>query len=144
MSEEIAKERSKEDLLKVLHSISYWAYLTDLTSEMCYEVVQYTSDGISYSWIAYNEWPFFKVRRTDNQKWVLIRSKLCEKSLSMDDIKGTDLERIIAFADIDIEKINYSELFEKLINLPEKINGAIYCFLDTTLFLHLQKRKLKK
>ena len=140
------KDRDKEDLLKVLHSISYWAHLTDLTAEMCYEVMEYTAEGTSYSWIAYNEWNFFKLRQIDCEKLISIQSKLHNNDLSLSDIKGTDLERLVDYIanEYGSNAGNYQVLLAELSELPETINSPLYCYYDTVCHFALSEEEIKK
>lgn len=146
MSEEMLKERSREELLKTLHSISYWAFLTDLLSEMCYEVREYTSEGTNYSWIAYDEWNFFKLRQIDCEKYKSIRNKLCDNDLCLSDIEGTDLERLVDYIDNEDGRNadNLPVLLGGLSKLPEEINGPLYCYYDTICHFAISEEEIKR
>lgn len=147
MSEfESNEERNTEELLKVLHSISYWAHLTNLTSEMCYEVMEYTAEGTNYSWIAYNEWNFFKLRPINQEKWLSIKSKLSDNALCSTDIEGTDLERVVDYIEDEYNSnVNkFPTLLAELSSLPEVINGPIYCFCDTMCHFALSEEEIKR
>lgn len=136
----------RKELLAKLHSISYWAHLTNLTSEMCYEVVEYTAVGTTYSWIAYNEWNYFKLRQIDFEKWIYIKSKLTDNNLSLCDIEGTDLERLVDYINNEDgnNADNYPVLLAELSQLPERIEGPLYCYYDTICHFALSEEEIKK
>lgn len=146
MLEETAKERSREELLKTLHSISYWAFITDLVTEMCYEVTEYTSKGTSYSWIAYNEWNFFKLENIGGGDWAAIRNKLANKELDFEDIAETDIEKLVSYIEDEGGRNanDLSVLLGNLLGLPEIIDGPIYCYYDTTCHFALSEAEVRE
>lgn len=138
-------ERTTEDLLRVLHSITYWAHLTNLTAEMCYEVMEYTAEGTNYSWIAYDEWNFFKLRQIDCDNWSSIKNKLRDNVLDASDIEGTDLERLVDYIKNQDGRNahNLPVLLAELAELPERISGPLYCYYDTVCHFALSEEEVK-
>ena len=138
-------ERNTEDLLNILHSITYWAYLTNLTAEMCYEVMEYTAEGTNYSWIAYDEWNFFKLQQIECDKWISIKGKLRDNDLNICDIEGTDLERLVDYIDNEYgsNTDDLSVLLAKLTEMPERLEGPLYCYYDTVCHFALSEEEIK-
>lgn len=138
-------ERTTEDLLNVLHSITYWAYLTNLAAEMCYEVMEYNAEGTNYSWIAYDEWNFFKLQQIECDKWISIKGKLRDNDLNISDIEGTDLERLVDYIDNEYgsNTDNLSLLLAKLSELPDMLDGPLYCYYDTVCHFALSEEEIK-
>jgi len=63
------------------------------------------------------------VESVPSDKWLLIREKIANGSISYSDIRGTSLEHIFEFEDTFVE-----EDYKKLLELPEQMGNFIYCY----------------
>ena len=70
------KNQRRDQLLSQLHKITFCAFLTALTSEMCLEVEVMTSKGTCYSWIGYDDWRIYEVSKNESAKLMGISEKL--------------------------------------------------------------------
>lgn len=119
---------TREELLEKLHSITFHAILTALTSEECLEVITFTSEGTCYSWIGYDDWNIYELRGIDSDRWSQIRSKILQGNLDKCDIDETDFIKLIGN---DKSDINYNVFFAGIKNLPVKLPEKIYCINDS-------------
>ena len=117
------------NLLKKLHSISFYMFLTALTSEYCLEVEVITSQGTSYSWESLDDFEFdvYRINGIEAERFSLIKQKITNGSVCLDDLNGTTLSNIVRHVD-------ESEMPSKLIgllSLPDKLSGDFYCIEDS-------------
>ena len=115
---------NRDELLDKLHGITFCASLTALTSEECLEVEILTGDGVSYSWIGYDEWFVYELKKIEKNKWNFILGKLLSRTLSREDLQGTDLYRLLESQD---ESVDLIEFFKTLKNFPEEVSEDFYC-----------------
>lgn len=91
----------RSELLNKLHGISFCAFLTVLTSEMCLEVVVMTSKGTCYSWVGYGDWRVYRISKAESAKLEAVGKKISAGHLKHDDLDGTCLKGLASDADED-------------------------------------------
>lgn len=122
-------DENREQLLNQLHKITFAAFLTDLISEYCYELIVYTAKGTDYSWISYDEWTAFEVQPIEEAKWDEIRKKIQNAELKKEDLEHTQLVQIINNT-VGDKTVNWSERLTGLLQLPSILQNAFYCYYD--------------
>ena len=82
----------REGMLKRLQNVDFGVELVALTSEDALERTFINSKGFAYDWVSFDEpWPAIKITDLTNEQLNSIKDKLRNKSLSKDDLKGTQL-----------------------------------------------------
>lgn len=121
------KNQRRDQLLSQLHKITFCAFLTALTSEMCLEVEVMTSKGTCYSWIGYDDWRIYEASKNESAKLIGISEKLHDGCLSFDDIAETCLCGLAKDGgnDVDLTQL-FSDFLAKHIIPGEEF----YCFFD--------------
>ena len=116
-------------LLEKLHNITFCASITALTSEECLEVEIITGDGVSYSWIGYDDWFIYELNGMDEDKWNMMLLKLLDGTLAKDDFEGTDFARLYEKQE-ENNAYDCCAFFEALKTFPNKLPKKIYCTYD--------------
>ena len=122
-------------MLSKLKSITFAAFLTALTSEMCLEVQIMTSEGTIYRWIGYDDWNVYILKKCDSPKWFSIMDKLKNSTLELEDLDGTDLGKLMQSLDPVMdedegENADCSLLLQELLEVSTKIQDTFYCYYD--------------
>lgn len=121
---------TREQLLEKLHSISFYAYLTALTSEECLEVEIMTSKGTIYSWIGFRDWNVFRIS-CNAGKFEKIKEKVLSQSLTYEDIHETPLRGALEEDDTEHEPLeNLSSMFASLQQVEIFDGNPFYGFRD--------------
>lgn len=123
------EQSEREILLKQLQSISFTAFLTALTTEMCLEVNILNSNGLSYSWIGYEDWPLFKLIITDTDKLSKISNKINNETLYMSDINITVLRNFVnQIVGEQLPDYDYSQLLLDLVHIPVLTDHTLFAY----------------
>lgn len=119
----------RETLLKRIHSISFYMYLTALTSEGCLEVEVITSKGTSYSWMGFEDFCFdvYCINGFGKIKLCNLKNKITLKTLCKQNLRGTKLGKLL-FKRIT-EGRDLSEIFQGLLALPETSHERLFCYI---------------
>ena len=120
----------RQALLDRLHQVHFAAFLTALTAEMCIELQTINSEGISCSWIAYDDWNVYELRSCSQEKWDEIRNKINREDLTLSDLEGTDFEAVLRSVEDIRGEVDCSVLLNDL--LREEFEKPIisYCIYD--------------
>lgn len=95
---------TREEMLNKLHSINPGVELVALTSEYALERTFVSSKGCAYDWVSFDEpWPAVKITDLTNDQLDLIKNKLSNKSLTKDDLKGSQLLAMFEANESDID-----------------------------------------
>lgn len=122
---------SREELLSKLKSITFAAFMTALTTEMCIELVTMTPKGVCTRWIGYNDWNVFVLDSCFPEKWSEIRNKITSRYLLLEDLKGTQLYRLVHILKPETDDgTDCSTFLSGLLDLPVHITESYYCFCD--------------
>ena len=128
LSDDITKRTA---LLDKLHQITFAAFLTVLCSESALELTTFTSEGISYQWIGYDDWNVYKLAPCHPEKWQEIISAITTNTLSSSHLTGTCFERLIDSTIGQDTAANYSSLLSGLLEIPTAPTDAFYCYYDS-------------
>ena len=96
---------TREEMLNKLSNINPGVELVALTSEYAIERTFVCGKGFAYDWVSFDEpWPAFKISDLTNSRLDLIKEKLRNRSLSYDDLKGSQLLHLLkkCASDVDI------------------------------------------
>ena len=121
----------REELLDQLGNIRFAVFMTALTSEMCLEVIILNAQGLSYSWIGYDEWNVYKLSFTNNNRQMDIKNMIQTNSLKSSDLQHTAFEPLISHILGEVEPdYNCSELLSGLLKQKDIFSNSIYCYYD--------------
>jgi hypothetical protein len=120
---------NRNDMLTILHSLKLGVELTALTTEAALECIYVTSKGVSHEWRELHDWPVYKLKNIDLDKFIYIKNQVKQKKLKIEDLEGTELKNLY-FS--EGEKISDSEsiFFENIINISLCDDGKLYVFID--------------
>ncbi len=117
-------------MIAELKSIDLRAVATVATFDMGLQYDYITSEGAGTGFGDMGGWPAHILRPIGAEQWHRIRNAIKESALSYEDLEGTDLapfvDNIHSMKELDI-----NEALEGILELPEDINEAFYCFYDT-------------
>ncbi len=124
-------DTEREALLDQLGNIRFAVFMTALTSEMCLEVIILNEQGLSYSWIGFDEWNVYKLSFSNYSRQMDIKNKIQTNSLKSSDLQHTAFEPLISQILGEVEPdYNCSELLSSLLKQKDNISNPIYCYYD--------------
>lgn len=126
------EEKNRNQMLKELQSIPFWAYLTALTSEWCLEVQTYTSEGYRCEWKSMDDnWDIYRLEIIPSEKWKIITDKCRKNGLKIDDLEETNLFNLAKCIGVnDWNQKSLSELFRDLGTWEIPPKKAFFCYYD--------------
>ena len=125
------QDHKREELLEELHGITFAAFLTDLVSEYCYELITLTSEGMTYQWIGYNDWNIYRLQSCSLEKWADIREKIRNGALTRSDIENTQFIKLMNCTIGSDETKELSKTFSRLLDMPSDLCDELYCYFDS-------------
>lgn len=118
----------REYLLEQLHGIDFCEFMTDLFTEMCYEIDIMNSEGISSFWSLYDDYHVYCLEDIIPDVLSTIKEKLINGSIVFSDIEGTSIGMLWKELGLD-DEILLTMLSGLKDIYPDK-DSCIYCYYD--------------
>ena len=126
---------TREQLLNKLHDVPFCAIATVVTEDMGLQYDYISSEGSGTGFGGMGRWPAYVFAPIPNDLWHMIRGKLNDGSLRIEDLDGTELKEFAEdlfesyyggfFRDIEL-----LDMMSGLKDLPESISTPFYCLFD--------------
>lgn len=111
----------REEIIKKLHAIGCGVELTIMSSEGAIECSYITPKGYGYEWRSIDDWPLVRLSRISRDLIKKIKEKSTSKSLSYDDILGTEFA--LLYDEYNEEnKINIINFFKNILLIDDSCN----------------------
>ena len=121
---------SRDVMLNRLSKIEY----TEIWPDDDWEDIGYTElqiwlNGNGYGYFRHDEQAnCYKLNRITDQKWSIIRKKLSNNNLSIDDVKETALAKLYIIEEYNPDdQIDLNDILRELLMLPETLGEYFYC-----------------
>jgi hypothetical protein len=85
---------NRDEMLAILHSLQLGVELTALTTEEALDCTYVTSKGVFHEWRALFDWPFYALNNIDCEKFLEIKNKVKQHTLTLEDLEGTELKNL--------------------------------------------------
>lgn len=124
---------TREEMIEKLSSVTLRAAATsyDYDTGIHYDFIKARGAGSGTDRLG--EWPLFELKGIEDEKWQHIQEQVRKKSLSWEDLKGTDLdllaEELLRFR-LNAGPEEISEVYGGLAELPSSVSNGLYCICD--------------
>ncbi len=124
------KHLSRDEMISRLSKIDYTEiWPDDDWKDIGYTELQIWINGNGYGYFGHDDQAnCYKLTRIPDQKWSIIRKKLSNNSLCIDDVKDTSLTKFYIIEEYDPNDQNdLNEVLRELLMLPETLGEFFYC-----------------
>lgn len=136
---------NREQLLEKLKNVEFCAIPSEYSMDfgLLYEYVMPEGAGSSVGTMI--SWPAYKMKNFDDDMGQVVKDKLVDNSLSLEDINGTEIgsfaEDIIGqYFDGTCSEGELSNLLSNMLNLPDTQSEYIYALFDSGMYLHIENK----
>ena len=122
---------TRDQMINELKLLDLHAIPTVATMDMGLQYDYATAEGAGTGFGGMGNWPAHKFNCVSGEQWSVIRKGIKNKNLILEQLKGSGLDAFVREIQTLDEEIVLSEVFEDILNLPEKPIGDYYCLFDT-------------